>query len=212
MAKTVQKYYVVWEGRKPGVFSTWAACQEQINGFNEAKYKSFPTLELAEKAFKEHYAKHIYKKNEEKLLFDKTHIESSIPIHNSISVDAACDVTKGIMEYRGVFTGDKRILFAKGPYKGATNNIGEFLAIVHALAYCKKNNILLPIYTDSMTALAWIKKRKANTKQEANELNTEIFDLIERAENWLKNNTFNNKLLKWNTASWGEIPADYGRK
>ncbi|MCX6055609.1 MAG: hypothetical protein NTZ74_11975 [Chloroflexi bacterium] len=42
--------------------------------------------------------------------------------------------------------------------------------------------------------------------------NGPIFDWITRAEDWLDNNEYSNKLLKWDTIAWGEIPADYGRK
>jgi len=212
MAKKTQKFYVVWEGNKKGIFNTWEECQAQINGFAEAKYKSFLTLDSAQKAFSEGFKKHIYKKKEEKVLFSENSIFKQLPILESISVDAACISTKGRMEYQGVYTRNKTVVFKRGPFEGATNNIGEFLAIVHALAYCKKKDIKLPIYSDSMTALSWIRKRKANTKQEENEFNAEVFDLISRAEKWLHENKYENTLLKWDTQSWGEIPADYGRK
>ncbi|HHG84933.1 MAG TPA: ribonuclease H, partial [Bacteroidetes bacterium] len=39
MAKK-QKYYVVWVGKKAGVYTTWAATQTQTKGFPSAKYKS----------------------------------------------------------------------------------------------------------------------------------------------------------------------------
>ncbi|MBL8103913.1 MAG: hypothetical protein JNM02_15390, partial [Anaerolineales bacterium] len=42
--------------------------------------------------------------------------------------------------------------------------------------------------------------------------NEELFELIDRAEEWLKNNIYANKLLKWETQIWGENPADFGRK
>ena len=40
----------------------------------------------------------------------------------------------------------------------------------------------------------------------------DLFELIDRAENWLKTNHYSNKILKWDTPLWGEIPADFGRK
>ena len=48
-----KKFYVVWNGKKPGVFATWEECNSSIQGHPNAKYKSFPTLESAEKAFRE---------------------------------------------------------------------------------------------------------------------------------------------------------------
>ncbi len=134
------------------------------------------------------------------------------PIYDSLSVDAACSGNPGLMEYRGVCTKTKKEIFKKGPFKSGTNNIGEFLALVHGLALLKQNNINIPIYTDSVTAIAWVKKKCAKTKHERNIDNDELFNLIERAETWLKNNKFNNEIIKWETAEWGEIPADFGRK
>jgi ribonuclease HI len=116
------------------------------------------------------------------------------------------------MEYQGVYTASKKLIFHMGPFEEGTNNIGEFLAIVHALALCKKENIKLPIYSDSITAISWIKKKKANSKLVSTEKNEKLFDLIERAEKWLKENTYSNQILKWLTQVWGEIPADFGRK
>jgi ribonuclease HI len=93
-----------------------------------------------------------------------------------------------------------------------TNNIGEFLAIVHALAFLKKHEVNIPVYTDSLTALKWVKDKKVKTKLKETPENEELFELIERAVNWLNNNTYNNAILKWDTKNWGEIPADFGRK
>jgi len=212
MTKKKNKFYVVWCGHKAGIYDSWDDCASQIKGFPNAMYKGFETLPQAEKAFSEKPEKHIYaeanKKKQQSLMADFT----DKPILNSISVDAACSVNKGIMEYQGVLTHNKQLLFKQGPYKDATNNIGEFLALVHALAYCKQKKIDLPIYSDSATAMSWVKKKKAATKQELTELNKDTFDLIQRAEAWLASNTWTNKILKWQTEQWGEIPADFGRK
>jgi ribonuclease HI len=117
------------------------------------------------------------------------------------------------MEYRGVWTADSRELFHMGPLEEGTNNIGEFLAIVHALAMLKQQDKPhLPIYSDSKTAQGWVKKGICNTKLEATGRNAKIFDLIQRAENWLAVNKITNPILKWETEAWGEIPADFGRK
>jgi hypothetical protein len=37
-------------------------------------------------------------------------------------------------------------------------------------------------------------------------------EMIERAEKWLKENRYSNKIVKWETELWGEVPADFGRK
>lgn len=206
MAK--QKYYVVWKGVKPGVYASWAECEMQIKAFEGALYKSFESLNLAEKAFASKPHQYIGK--------PKSTIASLIqdfkPVIPSISVDAACAGNPGLMEYRGVDTETKQQIFHNGPYRNGTNNIGEFLAIVHALALLKKHKSDLPVYTDSQTALAWIRAKKARTKLEMNDENKELFELIQRAEQWLNANSWHNKLIKWETEIWGEIPADFGRK
>ena len=47
-----KKFYVVWQGREKGIFTTWAECKKQVDHFPGARYKSFPTLDAAESAFK----------------------------------------------------------------------------------------------------------------------------------------------------------------
>ena len=130
----------------------------------------------------------------------------------SLSVDAACSGNPGKMEYRGVWTATGEELFRMGPFEGATNNIGEFLAIVHGLAWLKKQNLAMPIYSDSMTAQAWIRQKKCKSKLEPTAKNAAVFELVARAEKWLFENKFETKILKWQTDLWGEIPADFGRK
>lgn len=209
MAK--QKFYVVWEGHKPGVYSSWEECKRQVDGVAGAKYKSFEQREEADLAFKSNYWKFVQKTTGA----PKTaaSLSKSAIIRESVSVDAACSGNPGDMEYRGVWTADSRELFHIGPLKEGTNNIGEFLAIVHALAMLKQQDKpQMPIYSDSKTAQGWVKKGKCNTKLEATRNNGKIFELIQRAENWLAMNKITNPILKWETEAWGEIPADFGRK
>ena len=209
MAK--QKFYVVWEGHRPGVYTTWDACKKQVDGFNGAKYKSFESKAEAEAALKSNYWKFIKKAEPSLPAIGKT--PRSAIIQDSIAVDAACSGNPGDMEYRGVVTSTKQELFHMGPLEDGTNNIGEFLAIVHALAMLKQQGKpKLPIYSDSKTAQGWVKKGKCNTKLEHSGRNEKIFELIDRAEKWLALNTITNPILKWETEYWGEIPADFGRK
>ena len=209
MAK--QKFYVVWEGHRPGVYTTWDACKKQVDGFNGAKYKSFESKAEAEAALKSNYWKFIKKAEPAAVSSGKT--PRSAIIQESIAVDAACSGNPGDMEYRGVVTSTKQELFHMGPLEDGTNNIGEFLAIVHALAMLKQQGKpKLPIYSDSKTAQGWVKKGKCNTKLEQSGRNDKIFELIDRAEKWLAVNTVTNPILKWETEHWGEIPADFGRK
>jgi len=203
-----QKFYVVWNGRNTGIFNSWEECFKQVDKYEEAKYKSFPTLEEAEKAFAGNKYHYIGKNAKSRPVVKRT----GNPVIPSISVDAAWNTVTKVMEYQGVDTQTGQLIFRKGPYEDATNNIGEFLAIVHALALLKQKNNPLPVYTDSITAMKWVRTKRANTKLLPTDANAELFEIIERAENWLKNNEFPNPILKWETKSWGEIPADFGRK
>ena len=207
-----KKFYVVWRGVKPGIYESWDDCKAQVYGFDNALYKSFGTLELAEKAFdaipQEHFE------------FDKTIRTKDIIaaayaeeiISDSLAVDAACSGNPGLMEYRGVYIADNVEIFHAGPWENGTNNIGEFLAIVHALAHLKKTDRDIPIYSDSISAIKWVADKKCNTKLKLTENNRIIFELIVRAERWLKSHSYSNPILKWDSEQWGEIPADFGRK
>lgn len=207
-----KKFYVVWEGKNPGIYSNWEECKDNILGFQGAKYKSFLTLENAKKAFDENYFDHAGKKNSEITLSAEELNLIGLPIKNSVCVDAACSGNPGVMEYQGIDLFSKQKLFRKGPFKNATINIGEFLAIVHALAFLHKKNDFRPIYSDSRNAISWIKNKRINTTLQKNIENNDVFELVDRALIWLRENPYKNKILKWETKAWGENPADFGRK
>ncbi|WP_234734673.1 ribonuclease H1 domain-containing protein [Tellurirhabdus bombi] len=211
MAKS-PKYYVVWKGRQKGVYDNWDDCQAQIQNFPGALYKSFESRTVAEKALGE--KPHVHFQGGAKSTVGKQSKLAVIgqPIRDSIAVDAAWNTASGAMEYQGVHATSKQLLFHQGPYADGTNNIGEFLAIVHALAWLKQRGSSLPIYSDSRTAISWVLKKRANTKLEETPNNAVLFELLDRAETWLQDNTYPNKILKWETEHWGENPADFGRK
>jgi len=232
------KFYVVWDGVEDGVYTSWEACQEAVKGYSNAKYKSFKTEEEAEEAFAMGYDEWM-KANAGKAEASEAGDAGpsgessasgnasvsqearpsvspdalpSAAINNSIAVDAACSGNPGKMEYRGVYLRTGKEIFHFGPVFG-TNNIGEFLAIVHGLALLKqKGQDTMPIYSDSVNAQLWVRKKKCKTTLERNEKTEQLYQMIERAENWLKNNTYSNPIIKWPTDQWGEIPADFGRK
>ena len=210
MAKKKQKYYVVWEGLNPGIYLTWDQCNTQIKGYPGAKFKSFASHEEAKKAFGEDYSDHVgaHKKPKAARIIDTSDV-----IWESLSVDAACSGSPGIMEYRGVWTGDAAEVFRMGPYQWGTNNVGEFLALIHGLAYLQKNGIKdFPIYSDSRTAMSWLRNKKIKTTLERRPSNVVLFQMMDRADKWMKTNTWQNPVIKWETSKWGEIPADFGRK
>jgi ribonuclease HI len=226
-----QKYYVVWRGVEPGIYLTWEECERQVKGFTNPKYKAFGNEEEAKSAFadpdyplgkqgeepqataqgpktpKIEVMKAIHEGKE--ALIDQA-IASGLQL-NALAVDAACSGNPGIMEYQGVYVATGQRIFHFGPMFG-TNNIGEFLAIVHGLALMKKQGTRLPIYSDSRNAMSWVKQKKCRTKLERNAKTEQLFQLIERAEKWLRENTYDTPILKWEKGLWGETPADFGRK
>ena len=207
-----KKFYVVWKGKRPGIYDSWEACKSEIEGVKNAQYKSFETRQEAELAFNSNYAEYKGKNKGKPDLSAEDLLRIGDPNYHSIAVDAASSGNPGIMEYRGVDTRSGKTLFKQGPFKEGTNNVGEFLAIVHALAYLKKRNSDRIIYSDSRTAMSWVAKKACNTKLERSANNKKLFELVDRAVEWLRNNTYNNPVVKWETRAWGEIPADFGRK
>ena len=182
MAKK-QKFYTVWVGINPGVYDNWEECKRQIDGVKAAKYKSFESEVDAKRAFGEDYSNYYNKKQ--------------------------ATVAK---VFNNEVYGDNTEIFHRGPFPGGTNNIGEFLALVYILMLQTQKNLNYTIYSDSMTAISWVRKGKCNTKLVPTEDNRKIFEMIAIAEKWLSENKIKHRIVKWNTALWGEIPADFGRK
>ena len=213
MSKKKKKYYTVWQGHKKGVFESWNACKKQIKDYQGAQYKSFPTLTEAQNALKGNYFDFIGKNKTFSSGLSEAELKKiGLPNYNSIAVDAASSGNPGIMEYRGVDTKTKKQLFIQGPFEQGTNNIGEFLALVHGLAFLKKHNSQRIMYTDSRTAMSWVRKKICNSKLPRSAKNKPVYDLVDRAVEWLKTNEYSTTIVKWETKAWGEIPADFGRK
>lgn len=208
MAK--RKFYVVWNGFQPGIYHSWSECEMQVKGYTGAIYMAFDTLQMAEIASKSNFLDYFKTKTKNKINPARTN--EAKPDFFSICVDAACSGNPGIMEYRGVDTHTGKLLFRQGPFPLATNNIGEFLAIVHGLGYLKKTKSGLIVYSDSGTAISWVNRKAIKSKLDKTDENTYVFELVERAVRWLKGNDYPNKVMKWQTKLWGEIPADFGRK
>jgi len=217
------KWYVVWFGHAPGIYPSWEKCRPQVEGFPGSRFRAYDTLAEAREAFDRGPARGGPAKAEEsvttsplskakKVAKPKTEARKHGAVLPSISVDAACNMVTRVMEYRGVDTASGKELFRMGPYNGSTNNLGEFLAIVHAMGMMSKQGKVLPIYSDSKTALAWVRNRQVKTTVAPTKENKPVFELIARAEAWLKANTKEFIILKWETEKWGENPADFGRK
>ena len=221
MSKKRQKYYVVWVGETPGVYDNWTDCELQIKGFPQAKYKSFNTREEAIEAYRGDPSTHmgIIKSIASHMVAKDTGPKDYTLIPeirlDGIAVDGACAGNPGKMEYRGVRVIDGAEIFHVGrtTYLTGTNNIAEFLALIHVAALLKQQgNNTTPIYTDSRTALAWLRRGCSKTTLERTPATAKVLDMLERADSWLKNNTIPNPIIKWDTENWGEIPADFNRK
>jgi ribonuclease HI len=162
--KKNQKYYVVWQGNHPGIYASWDACLAEVKGVEQAKYKAFSSLEEAEEAYRKGWEAYLpvgHSCTREPIAF---HTRREKPDEEAIAVDAACSGNPGKLEYRGVLLRSGKELFHEGPFEEGTNNIGEFLAIVHALALQDQQRTHYPIYSDSANALLWVKKKHCNTK------------------------------------------------
>jgi len=202
------KFYVVWKGRRAGIFNTWEECSAQVKGYTGARYKAFGTRAEAEKAYQGNYSAYAGKPaSTGKWLFSP-----GSPVGQSYCVDAACSGSPGRLEYRGVATATGQEIFREGPYENGTNNVGEFLAIVHALKWLKRKRVSDPVYSDSETGIKWVRRKICNTTLTQDNTNAKLFKLISQAEAWLRENEMNNPILKWDTQLWGEIPADFNRK
>jgi len=207
MAK--QKYHVVWKGRKTGIFTTWAECEKQVKGFVGAQYKAFDNEVDAEAAYLANYDDYKGKPSTS----GKWKTASIQPLLPSVCVDAACSGAPGKLEYRGVNTETGEEIFHAGPYAEGTNNVGEFLAIVHALTWQAKHNMHVPVYSDSENAILWVNTGICKTNLKHTPKNAVLFAIIRSAENWLAENELpEDKIIKWDTGLWGENPADFGRK
>lgn len=211
-----RKFYVVWQGLSPGIYDSWEECQAQVEGFKGARYKAFSNIEDATAAFRGSY------EDQATLLIAMANRkEQSVSDYSAmpdirtdaIAVDGACSGVPGPMEYRGVEVSTGRQLFHVGPYPGGTNNIAEYLALIHALALLdKQGDHTTPIYSDSVTALAWLRNRHSKTTLAPTDENRTVFALLERADRWIATHSPRNPVLKWQTDVWGEIPADFGPK
>ncbi len=217
MADKKPKFYVVWQGRAPGVYTSWDACQAQISGYSSAKYKSFESLAQAKAAYQDAADEHWGKgggstKKSATPSVDFDDLAGLGVDMTAWCVDAACKGNPGELEYQGVELTSGTHMFHMGPYPEGTVNIGEFLAIVHALALLHETQPRTTIYSDSRIGMSWVKQGVCKTKLPKSKENARLFNLVTRAEKWLADHRWINPIKKWETKTWGEIPADFGRK
>lgn len=217
-----RKYYVVFRGHNPGVYDSWEEVQLQTHGFPGAVFKSYGSSEEATQAYRNMTG--LEDRNELfRLISNGSNNRKQEAVNidytsfpeidlDGWAVDASCMGNPGIMEYRGVELKSGREIFRLGPFKDATNNIGEYLALVHAMALMTRNGEYHTIYSDSKTAQSWVRRKQVRTQLKPTERNVKVFELLARASVWVNTHNFPGKILKWQTDRWGEIPADFGRK
>lgn len=210
---TKQKYYVVWEGREPGIYTSWAQCKEQIENWPGAKYKSFGNVHDATEAFRGSpfaqldVIRAIVAEAGKQWANDRP--------RSGVAVDGACAGNPGVMEYRAVDVATGAEIFRRGADGSliGTNNIAEYLALIHIGAeLMRRGDSTTPIYTDSRTALSWLRRRHSKSTLERTERTAPVLDLLARADAWIASHSIPNPILKWDTERWGEVPADFGRK
>jgi len=215
------KWYVVWVGETPGIYENWDACRAQVDGVPNAKYKAYAARDEAERAYALGWEIALAEAERGAGAgggaypvpgADARGGEGAGYELDSICVDAAASGNPGPVEYQGVDTRTGERLFHYGPIPNGTNNLGEYLAIVHALAYLKRIGSGKTIYSDSQTAIKWVRDKRPASTLPRDETTEEIWRLVDRATAWLKANTYNNKILKWDTERWGQVKADFGRK
>lgn len=202
-----KSFYVVRKGRIPGIYETWDECKAQVTGFKGAEFKGADSRAMAE-----HMLEYGWEINPRAKKAPKSQETSSDYIRESISVDAACSGNPGVMEYQGVDTDTGEQIFLSRKYPVGTNNIGEFLAIVHALRYLHEKGSDMPIYSDSVSAIAWVRNKHVKTNLIRNQETEALWQHIDLSIKWLYEHTYENPILKWETKQWGEVKADFGRK
>lgn len=138
-----------------------------------------------------------------------------------ISVDAGTQGNPGLCFYRVVDIANGIQLGEKNLGEG-TNNLAEFIGLVNAIKECVRSHKLRAglyktsseprdLYTDSQTALAWLRRKDVKTS-----FSGPILLEVSKCIVFLNSDEYANqkavRVFKWNTKEWGEIPADFGRK
>lgn len=238
------QYYAVWIGKKPGIYDNWNDCKEQVDKFPGSKFRKLKSTEYnaAIMEFNNEKGEGLHKISvdsvtsnssntvvvnkpkeikvdsfQEKVLENLNKSESfnnQKPLEGVLTVDGASNGEN--CEFQAVWYPSGEHVSRSKKYEGGTNNIAEFLGIVFALKYLMKNNLPLKVYSDSVTAMAWYRNKKANsTANETGKATDELNTLIAESEGFLRKNAHilkSAEVMKWHTGKWGEIPADFGRK
>jgi ribonuclease HI len=237
-------HYVVWKGRKPGVYDSWSECYEQVNGYSGPVYKGFHSRGEAKEALKRDpliYVRGLPGKNTSQKSHDQLkkearrrnryerraekrqqRKEAQAVVQRQERLELPCIVVDGSylgnldrMEYQAIGLPQNAIIFSDGPYRGGGASIAEFLGLVKGLQYLENRQMDMLIYSDSKTALSWVRRCKVNSViLKRDDCPDQVKEMVQDALGWLRSNTdfTKGRFRKWHTTFWGENPADYGRK
>lgn len=206
MAKKQQKWYVVWKGFEPGIYESWESCKQQINGYAGAVYKSYTSKRLAHEIYKK-WLRH------EREIRMRHLLEDWCIKEKSICTDAACAWNPWQLEWRWVETMSWKEIFHSEIYEVGTVNIGEYIALLRGMKYLLDRELAeRVIYTDSIVAMSRFRKGTPQTDLYKVESNKDLRHVLEQWHAWRIKTNPCIEVIKRNTKSRGEIPADFGRK
>ena|ERR1035437_6062123 len=133
-----------------------------------------------------------------------------IPTHG-ISVDGFCSGNPGPGGYRGVDLSTGEVLFRRN-YNWCTNNLAEFMGVVHAVSYVKVKKLDYGVvYSDSAIAIGWFRSQKISSGIDLMK-GKDVLEDLRRSLLWLSEQKHLIAVNKWQTKLWGECPADFGNK
>ena len=211
MSKKLVKRYVVWKWKTPGIYTNWNQCKAQVQGFPDARYKSYTSSSEAQNAYELWY-----NASKSTLLRVPELIKSGQVSANSICTDAACQGNPWNLEWRGVDTQSWKQLFRSNVYTEWTVNIGEYIALLQGMKYLiDTQRSDWSIYTDSRVAMSRVKNWKHKSQLNWTNYNTKLKHVLDQ---WGLRSEANRvyidqmKIVKRKTKERGEIPADFGRK
>lgn len=132
------KFYAVFKGLKPGIYTSWDECRAQIHGIGGALYKSFLTMKEAED-----WIQFMGDERIEHTTIPNIHPEESITGDYAF-VDGSYDASNGLYSYGSVIciNGELHELSQKSTIDSSLRNIaGEMEAVIATLNYAQQNNV-----------------------------------------------------------------------
>lgn len=160
-----KKFYVIWVGREPGIYTDWPTAQKQVMKFAGAKYKSFTSKAEADAAFSDgsvsSVAKTTTKSSGPKQSGNNL---SAPPIKTDVVIycDGGCDPNPGKAGSGvAVYQDDALIQLWYGVFNpNGTNNTAELSALFYSLQlaqHATTQGLSAQILCDSMYSIQCIR-------------------------------------------------------